>query len=151
MIANRSFHCFETYLIISRNNFFVFRSGYALIWLSWIRIQIRTGNSGLHPGVRKLTKMNKQTWKYVHKVYFSWQNLTFCDGKVWSGWGSAWNRISLAPWIRFRIEGKSWIRIRIQSNASAIQQHRLTFIWTDIVIVAYSTFCYTKHCTTVSN
>ncbi len=39
--------------------FLCFGSGYALIWLSWIRIQIRTGNSDLHPGVRKLTKMYK--------------------------------------------------------------------------------------------
>ncbi len=42
---------------------------------------------------------------YLHKLYFSYQNPTFCDSKYWlvSGSASTWI-IGLAPWIRIRIE-----------------------------------------------
>ncbi len=51
--------------------------------------------------------------RFPQKVYFSWENLTFCDGKVspGSGSGSAWIRIGFAALIRFCIEIKSLIRI----------------------------------------
>jgi hypothetical protein len=58
---------------------------------------------------------------YLHKVYFSCQNSTFSDGKVWPGSGSRWIRFGLAFWIRIRIrihiEVKSWTRTRIETNA----------------------------------
>jgi len=36
-------------------------------------------------------------------LYFSCKNSTFFDFKVWPGFGSAWIRSGLAPWIRIRI------------------------------------------------
>ncbi len=47
--------------------------------------------------------------------FFSCQNPTFRDGKVWPGSGSAWIHIGLAPWIRIKV--KSWIRIRTETSA----------------------------------
>jgi hypothetical protein len=58
---------------------------------------------------------------YLHKVYFSCQNSTFGDGKVWPGSRSRWICFGLAPWIRIgiriHIEVKSWTRTRIETNA----------------------------------
>ncbi len=54
------------------------------------------------------------------KSIFSCKSSSFCDGKVWLGFGSVWIRVGLALWIRIqiRIEVKSWIRIWIYNTCS---------------------------------
>ncbi len=50
---------------------------------------------------------------YLHKVYFSIINSTFCAVKVRRGSGSARIHIDLAPLIRMHIYLAPWIRIHI--------------------------------------
>ncbi len=71
---------------------------------------------------------------YLHKAYFSCQNPTFCDGKSdqnpdphWFGsldLDSHWGKKS---WIR--IEVKSWIRIRTETNADPKQWQFWSFFF----------------------
>ncbi len=87
-------------------------SGISAVLGMWIRIQ-KKGKWPNKPEIQPFKKAFVPTEVcfmtcYLHEVYFSWKNLTFCDGKVWSGSGSAWIRIGFAAWIRFCIEIKTW-------------------------------------------
>jgi hypothetical protein len=84
--------------------------------LNWIGIKIRT-----HRECRIGYRGKESDWNYKETIifvchtyyvfmfndlpyigeylYFSWKNLSFCDGIVWPGSISARIRVSLAPWI----------------------------------------------------
>ncbi len=62
---------------------------------------------------------------YLHKVCLSSKNLSFNDGKIWPGSGSARVHISLSPWIRVRIEVNSWIQIRTETTADPQKMRKM--------------------------
>jgi hypothetical protein len=110
--------------------------GSALIWLSWIQIQIQeqekftkiTKKTDFHPFKKAFVPAGVSFMIfYQHSVYFSCKSSIICDCKVWTGSGSGWTHVGLAPLDSDRIEVKSWILIRLL---------RLTLPWPDLVRIS---------------
>jgi hypothetical protein len=110
--------------------------GSALFWLlgfgsgSLLEMRIRIQDKGNWPKLtnkshfqplKKTLYLRRNVLWHGRYFYVKIQLLVSCNGKVWQRSGSAWIRVGLLPGSdRIRMELKSWIRIRINTEINAI-------------------------------